>query len=157
KVLLSAEHLLSLINTVLDIAKIEAGRLDVQASAFEVAGLIDLCATTTQTLLRPGVALVKQVAPNLPLAHTDQDKLKQILLNLLSNAAKFTHAGRISVAAREQAGRLVVEVRDSGIGISAEALERIFEEFQQADTSTTREYGGTGLGLSISRHLARLL
>ena len=157
KVLASAEHLLNLINTVLDIAKIEAGRMDVLAANFRIGALIDLCANTTQPLLKPNVVLEKYVDEGLNLVYSDQDKIRQILLNLLSNAAKFTHEGRITLAASRAHEKLRVAVRDTGIGISAEALPRIFREFQQADSSTTRQYGGTGLGLSISRNLARLL
>ncbi|HEX9618383.1 MAG TPA: GAF domain-containing protein [Anaerolineales bacterium] len=157
KVLVSAEHLLGLINTVLDIAKIEAGRVEVQPSTFTVENLVDLCINTSQPLVRSGVRLVKEVQPGLPLAHSDQDKVKQIVLNLLSNAAKFTHAGQITLRAALEDGLLALSVSDTGIGIPPEALDRIFEEFQQVDTSTTRQYGGTGLGLSISRSLARLL
>ncbi len=164
KVLTSAEHLLGLINTVLDIAKIEAGRMDVQPATFNPIALVDACATTAQPLLRPGVTLVKDIPADLPPAFSDQDKIKQILLNLLSNAAKFTHGGTITLRATGDApsivscpSSIVFEVIDTGIGIAPDALGRIFEEFQQADTSTTRQYGGTGLGLSISRHLARLL
>ena len=87
----------------------------------------------------------------------NQDKLKQILLNLLSNAAKFTHKGQIAVRARRQQGMLVFDISDTGIGIPEKDLARIFEEFQQVDSGTTRQYGGTGLGLPISRSLARLL
>jgi signal transduction histidine kinase len=157
KVLSSAEHLLSLINTVLDIAKIEAGRMDVQASNFDISALADLCANTATPLLKPNVRLLKDVDPSLGLVHSDQDKIKQVVLNLLSNAAKFTHEGKIVLKMRRKGENLVVNVADSGIGISEDALGRIFEEFQQADTSTTRQYGGTGLGLAISRNLARLL
>ncbi len=157
KVIISAEHLLGLINTVLDIAKIEAGRVEVQAANFSAAQLVDVCATTATPLLKPGVALVKDTPADLPLVYSDQDKIKQILLNLLSNAAKFTHNGQITVATRVVERRLDIAVTDTGIGISAEAQGRVFEEFQQADTSTTRQYGGTGLGLAISRSLVRLL
>jgi signal transduction histidine kinase/CheY-like chemotaxis protein len=157
KVLTSAEHLLSLINTVLDIAKIEAGHMDVTASNFNAGQLIDQCITTATPLLKPGVSLVKAYRVDLPLAHSDQDKIRQILFNLLGNAAKFTQRGTITIAASTGAGRLSIAVTDTGIGIAPEAIGRIFEEFQQADTSTTRQYGGTGLGLSISRSLARLL
>ena len=157
KVLTSAEHLLHLINTVLDIAKIEAGRMDVLAANFRINALIDLCANTAQALLRPNVILEKQTDESLTIVYSDQDKIRQIVLNLLSNAAKFTHEGRIILAARQDAANLCISVTDTGIGISQEALPRIFKEFQQADTSTTRQYGGTGLGLSISRNLARLL
>jgi signal transduction histidine kinase/response regulator of citrate/malate metabolism len=157
KVLVSAEHLLGLINTVLDITKIEAGRLDVQATTFEAGTLVDLCTVTTQPLLKAEVALVKSVASDLPPVYSDQDKVKQILLNLLSNAAKFTHQGQIVITAGCQDEMLVLAVSDTGIGMSAEVLTRVFEEFQQADSSTTRQYGGTGLGLSISYKLAQLL
>jgi signal transduction histidine kinase len=158
KVLVSAENLLGLINSVLDIAKIEAGRMDVMASNFRISALIDLCANTAQQLLQPGVNLEKQVGENLEIIHSDQDKIRQIVLNLLSNAAKFTPQGKISLTAmRDGEENLRITVADTGIGISAEALPRIFKEFEQADTTTTRKYGGTGLGLTISRNLARLL
>lgn len=157
KVLTSADHLLNLINTVLDIAKIEAGRMDVLAANFRISALVDLCANTAQALLKPTVTLEKQVDENLNVIYSDQDKIRQIVLNLLSNAAKFTHAGKIRLTAHRDGESLRISVRDTGIGISAEALPRLFKEFQQADSSTTRQYGGTGLGLSISRNLARLL
>ena len=157
KVLTSAEHLLNLINTVLDIAKIESGRMEVNASNFNITALADQCANTATPLLKPNVRLMKDIDPALAIVHSDQDKIKQIVLNLLSNAAKFTHEGKISLQMRRADSKLLVHVTDSGIGINEEALGRIFEEFQQADTSTTRQYGGTGLGLAISRNLARLL
>jgi PAS domain S-box-containing protein len=157
KVLTSADHLLNLINTVLDIAKIEAGRMDVLAANFRIAALVDLCINTAQPLLKPTVVLERQVNESLTYVYSDQDKIRQIVLNLLSNAAKFTHAGKIVLAARQDGENLRISVSDTGIGISAEALPRIFKEFQQADNTTTRQYGGTGLGLSISRNLAHLL
>jgi PAS domain S-box-containing protein len=157
KVLTSADHLLNLINTVLDIAKIEAGRMDVLAANFRIAALVDLCANTAQPLLKPTVVLEKQVQEGLTYVYSDQDKIRQIVLNLLSNAAKFTHEGRIILSAGQEGEKLRISVSDTGIGISAEALPRLFKEFQQADNTTTRQYGGTGLGLSISRDLAHLL
>jgi len=158
KVLISAEHLLSLINTTLDIAKIEAGRMDVLAANFRIAPLIDLCVNTSAPLVKPGVELEKVVDESLNIIYSDQDKIRQIVLNLLSNAAKFTHEGKIVITARKLGEeQLGIDVSDTGIGISEEAMPRIFKEFQQADTSTTRQYGGTGLGLAISRTLARLL
>lgn len=184
KVLVSGEHLLALINTILDIAKIEAGRMDVSPTTFPVEALLDICLTTAQPLLRESINLVKEIEADLPPVFSDQDKLKQILLNLLSNAAKFTHTGQIVVSARLERllageegseetkgqidpsaprlprshnGILSISVTDTGIGMSEEALGRIFEEFQQAESTTARQYGGTGLGLSISRKLARLL
>lgn len=157
KVLTSSEHLLGLINTILDIAKIEAGRMDVLPANFGIHSLIDHCTTTAAPLLKPGVQLIKQVDESLSSIHSDPDKIKQIVLNLLSNAAKFTHEGSITLQARRSEANLVIEIIDTGIGIGPEALDKIFEEFQQADSSTTRQYGGTGLGLTISRNLAQLL
>jgi GAF domain-containing protein/CheY-like chemotaxis protein len=157
KVLTSSEHLLNLINTVLDIAKIEAGRMDVIASNFSISMLMDQCANLATPLLKPQVKLEKSIDPNASIIYSDQDKIKQNVLNVLSNAAKFTHEGKIVLGVQKQGEILSISVTDSGIGISEEALGRIFEEFQQADTSTTRQYGGTGLGLAISRNLARLL
>jgi PAS domain S-box-containing protein len=157
KVLVSADHLLNLINTVLDISKIEAGRMDVKPTTFELPPLVDLVIDTSQPLLREGVSIKTDLKPAIPEVFSDQDKLKQILLNLISNAAKFTHEGEITLASRHDGERLYIDVNDTGIGVSEDALARIFEDFQQADTSTTREYGGTGLGLPISRSLARLL
>ncbi len=157
KVLTSSEHLLGLINTVLDIAKIEAGRMDVMAANFSVRMLMDQCANLATPLLKARVRLEKDIDPDASIIYSDQDKIKQIVLNLLSNSAKFTREGKIVLALQRQGDLLKISVTDSGIGISEEALGRIFEEFQQADTSTTRQYGGTGLGLAISRNLARLL
>jgi signal transduction histidine kinase len=158
KVLISADNLLGLINDVLDIAKIEAGRMDVIAANFRLSALIDLCTNTAQPLLQPDVYLEKHIDESLEIIHSDQDKIRQIVLNLLSNAAKFTPHGKITLSAmREGEQNLSISVADTGIGISAEALPRIFKEFEQADTTTTRRYGGTGLGLTISRNLARLL
>jgi PAS domain S-box-containing protein len=158
KVLASAEHLLGLINTVLDIAKIEAGRIEVQPATFDAAALVDVCVTTARPVVKQAqVNLVVDVAPDLPPIYSDQDKVKQILLNLLSNAAKFTHQGQVTVSASRQDEALVLSVTDTGIGIPEEALRQVFDEFHQVDTSSTRQYGGTGLGLSISRSLAWLL
>jgi signal transduction histidine kinase len=157
KVLVSADHLLALINTILDIAKIEAGRMDVHANSFELAELIDICVITTQPLLKSDVQIVVHVNDELPPLYSDQDKVKQILLNLLSNAAKFTEQGTIAVHAHYDNGSIVVDVIDSGIGIPPEELPHIFEKFTQVNNGNRRQYGGTGLGLSISRHLARLL
>jgi signal transduction histidine kinase len=158
KVLTSANHLLELINSVLDLSKIEAGRLAVEPTSFEVAPLVDLCLQTMQPLVKSTkIRLLKDIEPDLPVLVTDQDKVRQILINLLSNAVKFTEAGTVTVSARRIGETLALAVIDTGIGIPEDALESIFEAFHQVDGSTTRRYGGTGLGLSISRHLARLL
>jgi PAS domain S-box-containing protein len=157
KVLVSANHLLQLINDILDLSKIEAGRMEVELTSFNAESLIDLCISTGKPLIKPRVSLVKQIDDGLPLVISDQNKVKQVLLNLLSNAAKFTEEGEINISAKAEGDTLIISVADTGIGISEEALVQIFDEFQQADMSTTREYGGTGLGLSISRRLAKLL
>jgi PAS domain S-box-containing protein len=158
KVLVSAEHLLELINAVLDLSKIEAGRLDVQPITFDVTALIDACLQTVRPMVESQqLRLVKEIEPDLPPLSTDRDKVRQILMNLLSNAVKFTEAGTITVSAQRQGETLALAVADTGIGIPAEALGHIFESFRQVDGSSTRRYGGTGLGLSTSRHLAWLL
>ena len=158
KVLTSGDHLLKMINTILDISKIEAGRLDVEATEFDVAKLIDECLDLIQPLVKVGrVSLKKELTSEPQMIRTDRDKLKQILVNLLSNAAKFTHQGTITLGSTQQDGRLLLAVSDTGIGIPADALSTIFEAFHQVDASTTRQYGGTGLGLSISMRLTQLV
>jgi signal transduction histidine kinase len=158
KVLTSADHLLDLINSVLDLSKIEAGRLAVVPTSFAVAPLVDLCLQTMQPLVKgTQVRLGKDIETGLPVLVTDQEKVRQILINLLSNAVKFTATGTITVSARRSGETVLLAVADTGIGIPEHALESVFEAFHQLNGSTTRRYGGTGLGLSISRHLARLL
>jgi signal transduction histidine kinase/CheY-like chemotaxis protein len=158
KVLVSANHLLELINDVLDLSKVEAGRMEVKPVTFEVVDLVDDCLQTVQPLADgKQLRLVKEIEPDLPALFTDQDKARQILINLLSNAIKFTETGSVTVSARRLNESLSLAVTDTGIGIPEDALERIFEAFRQVDGTATRRYSGTGLGLSISRHLARLL
>ena len=113
---------------------------------------------TVEPLLKDGrVKLVTEIAPDIPTLKTDRDKLKQSVLNLLSNAVKFTEKGEIKVAAWRDNGSLKLTVSDTGIGMKKEALDLIFEEFRQADMSSTRRYGGTGLGLAIVRRFINLL
>jgi signal transduction histidine kinase len=158
KILLSAEHLLMLINDILDLAKIEAGRLEVRRAEVDMTALVEVCLRTVEPLLKSGqVHLRKQCEPDVPFLWTDEDRLRQILINLLSNAVKFTLEGTITVSLQSQAKEMAIVVADTGIGIPENALGLIFEEFRQADSNTTQQYGGTGLGLAISRRLARLL
>jgi signal transduction histidine kinase len=158
KILVSAEHLLSLINDVLDLAKVEAGRTEVYPVEFVLNPMLAECLHTVEPVLKSEqVRLVQEVAADLPILYTDRDKVKQILMNLLSNAVKFTHTGTITVTACSHNGAITIAVADTGIGVPEAALEHIFEEFRQVDSSTTREYGGTGLGLAISRQFARLM
>jgi signal transduction histidine kinase len=158
KVLISSEHLLNLINGLLDLAKIEAGRMEAYAETFKLDEVIRLATSTVEPMLKDGrVRLVTDIAPDIPPLRTDRDKLKQSVLNLLSNAVKFTEKGEIKVAAWSDNGSLKLTVSDTGIGMKKEALDYIFEEFRQADMSSTRRYGGTGLGLAIVRRFINLM
>jgi signal transduction histidine kinase/HAMP domain-containing protein len=158
KVLISSEHLLNLINGLLDLAKIEAGRMEAYVESFKLDEVMRMTIATVEPLLKDGrVKLVTEIAPDIPPLKTDRDKLKQSVLNLLSNAVKFTEKGEIKVAAWRDNGSLKLTVSDTGIGMKKEALDLIFEEFRQADMSSTRKYGGTGLGLAIVRRFINLI
>ena len=158
KVLISSEHLLNLINGLLDLAKIEAGRMEAYAETFKLDEIVRVATATVEPLLKNGqVKLITEIASDIPPLKTDRDKLKQSVLNLLSNAVKFTEKGEIKVAAWRDNGALKLTVSDTGIGMKKEALDLIFEEFRQADMSSTRRYGGTGLGLAIVRRFIQLL
>jgi len=158
KVEISANQLLALINDILDLSKIEAGKMSVNIMPFELAPLVDTCFATVESMVRGGrVRLLKEVPDDLPEVLSDQDKLKQIIINLLSNALKFTEEGEVKLSAGLEDASLRISVSDTGIGISSDALEYIFDEFRQVDGSSTREHGGTGLGLSITKKLTHLL
>ncbi|MEP6691362.1 MAG: ATP-binding protein [Gemmatimonadaceae bacterium] len=154
----SSQHLLVLINDVLDLAKIEAGKMPVHLEPIVLRPVILEVAAQMEPLIRKkGLAFTFDVAADIPPMITDRTKMKQIVINLLSNAVKFTHRGSVSMYAERRGNEARISVRDSGIGIQPEHLEVIFEEFRQVDQSRTREYGGTGLGLSITRKLISLL
>jgi signal transduction histidine kinase len=156
----ASQHLLELVNDVLDLAKIEAGKMPVHLERVDVGKVIlELAATVEPMVRQKELEYRQEVAPGLPALETDRTKVKQILLNLLSNAVKFTHQGQIRVTARPAPDGEGVEVAvaDTGIGIAPEHVENIFEDFRQVDQSSTREYGGTGLGLSITKKLLSLL
>lgn len=158
KILSSGQHLLALINSVLDLSKIEAGRIDVRPSELTLGPVLEQCLRTVEPLIRAeAVKLVSEFAPGLPRIFADEEKLRQIVINLLSNAAKFTDQGTICLHARAANGSVAIAVVDTGAGIPADKLEAIFEEFEQVDSSSTRVHGGTGLGLAIARRLARLM
>jgi signal transduction histidine kinase len=154
-------HLLSLINEVLDLSKIEAGKLELNPEPVNLARLIDeVIGSAGQLAEKNNNRLIVEAQENLGALNADSMRLKQILLNLLSNACKFTKEGEVALRVRMVAnGRDWVEfaVADSGIGMTAEQLAKLFEEFTQADSLTARRYGGTGLGLAISRKLARMM
>ena len=158
----NARHLLGLINDVLDLSKVESGKMDVYPEAFDLEAVVRDVATTAQTLIgKKGNRLELQIAPGLGGMVSDLTKVRQILLNLLSNAAKFTEAGVITLSVAREAveggERIVFAVSDTGIGMSEEQLARLFQRFVQADASTTRKYGGTGLGLSLTKALSEIL
>jgi signal transduction histidine kinase/CheY-like chemotaxis protein len=160
----AARHLLSVINDVLDISKIEAGKLQLEYASFDIDKMFDsVCGMIAERISAKGIELVRDVAPELTgIFQGDQLRLGQILLNFASNAVKFTEHGTIKIHAHiveTRADQVLArfEVHDSGIGIPAEAIPRLFSAFEQADSSTTRKYGGTGLGLAISRRLASMM
>ena len=154
----SSEHLLALINDILDLAKIEAGRMPVHIETMTLVTTIEEVAAQIEPLARAKALEFRRELPGEgTLLTTDRTKVKQILLNLLSNAVKFTHRGHVQLSARIAGEHVLLEVEDTGIGIRPEHLEVIFEKFRQVDQSRTREYGGTGLGLSITRKLVSLL
>ena len=158
KILASGQHLLALINSILDLAKVEAGRVEVNPGEIALAPVLEHCARTVEPLVKAdAVTLVKDFDLALPQMVVDEEKLRQIVINLLSNAAKFTARGSIRLQAHASNGSVAIAVADTGIGIAPDKLEVIFEEFAQADASSTRVYGGTGLGLTIARRLARLM
>jgi signal transduction histidine kinase/CheY-like chemotaxis protein len=162
KIQSAGKHLLSLINDVLDLSKIEAGKMGLHLENFDVAPLIDEMTTTLQpAAAKNGNTIHTQVANNLGAMHADVTKVRQILFNLLSNACKFTDHGTISVDVdqSEVEGRNWVRFRvtDTGIGITAKQKENLFHEFSQADASIARKYGGTGLGLAITYRFVQLM
>ena len=158
KILISAEHLLGLVNDILDLSKIEAGQMDVRPSDVELEPLVAECLRTVEPMVESErVRLNMEIETGLPLVFMDRDKLKQVLVNLLSNAVKFTEQGTITIAVSRHDGGVRLAVADTGIGIPEDKLEPIFEEFHQVDSSSTRQYGGTGLGLAITRRLTHLI
>jgi signal transduction histidine kinase len=154
-------HLLGLINDILDLSKVEAGHMALDIAPTALAGLIqEVLEHLADTAHHPAVQVRVDVPQSLGPLATDAGRLKQILLNLVGNALKFTPRGTVTIQVEsdpvtQQPRR--INVIDTGIGISPERLEGIFERFQQADNSTARKYGGTGLGLAISRALCQLL
>ena len=163
KMLGSAEHLLAIINDVLDISKIESGKLVLEVAPFRIVDVVErLVSLNADKVTTKGLSFRTAVGSLPPVLVGDRTRLSQALLNYVSNAIKFTESGsivlRASVVEEDDASLLVrFEVQDSGIGIAGDVLERLFHPFEQADNSTTRKYGGTGLGLVITRHLAELM
>jgi two-component system sensor histidine kinase/response regulator len=161
---LSADALLNVINDILDFSKIEAGKVDLDEVDFDLCECVENALKTVALRAdEKGLELLCEIASDVPpLVNGDPGRLRQVILNLLGNAVKFTENGEVTLKVQrkvleDQSSTLHFQVTDTGIGISADKLEKIFESFSQADTSTTREFGGTGLGLTISRRLVEMM
>jgi signal transduction histidine kinase len=153
----NGQHLLSLINDLLDISKLEAGKAQLHRGEVDMASLVSECVDSVSSLAKnKHLELTSSVSVEVGTVFADGPKLKQILLNLLGNAIKFTETGGVRVAVERQGTDLRVSVRDTGIGVPSEDLERIFESFQQGNSGMSGKYQGTGLGLAISRRLVEM-
>jgi signal transduction histidine kinase len=151
------KQLLGLINNVLDLSKIEAGHMELALGEYLVEDAVNTVTTSLRSLaVTKGLDLVASVPPDLPLCLGDGKRITQCLMNLAGNALKFTREGRVEIRVERQGEILVFAVSDTGIGIPADQVESIFEEFRQADATVSRDFGGTGLGLSITKKLVEL-
>lgn len=183
KIQTAGKHLLSIINDILDLSKIEAGKMDINMEPFDFNTLVENVLVTIQPMVKKNRNIIEvECQSNLGLVRADVTKVRQVILNLLSNAAKFTEDGKITLKVKKlELGELeskngevgdrfsnannpnlsteyiLLNVADTGIGISSDQMEHLFEPFTQADSSTTRKYGGTGLGLAISRHFCQMM
>jgi adenylate cyclase len=162
RVLGAARHLLALINDILDLSKIEAGRMELHLDSFALAPLIEDVAKTIEPMAtKNGNRIVVDCPPDLGSIHADQMRLRQALLNLASNANKFTEKGTITIAAHQgqENGRdwITLAVADTGIGMTPDQMGKLFQEFSQASSATASKYGGTGLGLAISRRFCQMM
>jgi CheY-like chemotaxis protein/two-component sensor histidine kinase len=162
RVLGAGRHLLALINDILDLSKIEAGRIELNLESFALPPMIDEVVKTIEPLAaKNGNKVAVHCDAGIGTLHADQMRLRQALLNLMSNASKFTDKGTITIDARQgqENGRdwITLAVTDTGIGMTSEQMGKLFQEFSQASSTTASKYGGTGLGLAISRHLCRMM
>jgi PAS domain S-box-containing protein len=158
RVVNAGRHLLSLINDILDISRVESGRIELHAEVVRVDNLLETIVTSMQPLAKAnGNRLLMEVAPNTGLACVDVVRLRQVVLNLVGNAIKFTRNGEIKVALARSGEQMRITITDNGIGMTPEQLQRVFEPFEQADRSIARRFGGSGLGLTISRQLLELM
>jgi signal transduction histidine kinase len=153
----NGKHLLNLINDVLDLSKIEAGRMELALSEYSVQDVIEVvCASLQSLAAEKGLKFSASAQAGIPLAYGDGKRVTQCLLNLAGNALKFTKQGQVEISVEEMDGLLRYRVSDTGIGIPPDQLEKVFTEFRQVDAAITREYGGTGLGLSITKKFVEL-
>jgi signal transduction histidine kinase len=156
----NGRHLLTIINEILDITRIEAGKMPMQITDFNLNEIVQEVMTELDPVIgRSKLVVTPRLATDPPIVQSDRQKVKQIVVNLLSNALKFTHRGGIEIGVqfRPEEGMASIGVIDTGIGIAPEHHEKIFEDFRQVDDSPSRQYGGTGLGLAICRRLANAL
>jgi len=154
----SGRSMMLLLNDILDLSKIEAGQINIDSRPIDLQDLIEECADLHRASAeKKNIVLTVDGEEDHPWVHTDGLRLRQIIHNLVGNAVKFTETGEIKVSYSTQGEQITVAVKDTGIGISADRLDRIFNPFEQGENDTARRYGGTGLGLSISRQLAELL
>jgi two-component system, NtrC family, sensor kinase len=153
----NGKHLLGLINTVLDIAKIESGQFSLNIAEYAIESVVETVRAATESLAQSKkLALKTEVAKSLPIGLGDEQRLTQVLLNLVGNAIKFTDRGEVRVTAKAISGHFAVNVADTGPGIPEHERTRVFEQFHQIDSSNTRVKGGTGLGLAIAREIVEM-
>jgi signal transduction histidine kinase len=153
----NGRHLLGLINDVLDLSKIEAGRMDLTLEEYAVEDVVESVRASLRSLaVERGLAFETRMPPELPIAYGDAKRIRQCLLNLVGNALKFTRQGRVEISVERQGDELVYRVVDTGIGIPKEEIGKVFDEFRQVDATVTREFGGTGLGLSITKRFIEM-
>ena len=152
----AGRHLLGLINDILDLSKIEAGKMELYLESFDVSAMVGDVANTVRPMIEANGNVFSVItAADLGVMHADMTKVRQSLFNLLSNAAKFTKDGSVTLEARAEADDLIFEISDTGIGITAEQQKRVFDPFIQAEAGISRNFGGTGLGLALTRHFAQ--
>jgi signal transduction histidine kinase len=153
----NGKHLLGLINTVLDIAKIESGQFTLNMAEYAIESVVETVRSATESLAQnKKLALKTEVAKSMPIGLGDEQRLTQVLLNLVGNAIKFTDAGEVRVTAKAVKGHFNISVVDTGPGIPAEHQTRIFDQFHQVDSSNTKAKGGTGLGLAIAKQIVEM-
>lgn len=153
----SGNRLLGLINAVLDLSKIEAGRLTLSLADYSMQGVVQTVCTAVEPLAaEKRLALNVSVQPDLPIGKGDEQRITQVLTNLVGNAIKFTEVGEVGVQVTSANGTFMVAVSDTGVGIAEADQQKVFEEFQQADSSSTRQKGGSGLGLAIAKKIIEM-
>src|SRR5262249_53655298 len=153
----NGKHPLGLINDVLDLSKIEAGQFTLSLADYSINDMVQSVLSTVASLAaQKHLPLKSELPPTLPMAHGDERRITQVLLNLVGNAIKFTDSGEVSVRAMVANGSYTIAVRDTGPGVSEADQTKIFEEFQQVDSSATKKKGGTGLGLSIAKRIVEM-